>query len=177
MDSIQPCTASVSLSGLTNKQRNCLDALNLAISATEIERIAINEPFPIPQDKMVAVDVEYNESGGFVGCGLYFGTGIVYYYSSLLHLHSIDFQSLAIIAHNGVSDIEILNEWGIYVDYRNLVWDTMLMGHIIDSSLKDYGLKGMAKRELGVSYPRMTILSGDVILKRKGYSSTNNLWN
>lgn len=163
MDSISPSIVYPLQSVLTNKQQNCIAELNSAVSKTEIKRIAINEPFPVPTDKMAAVDVEHDESGGFVGCGLYSGTGIAYYYTSLVSLHSVCFPALNLIAHNGVSDIEILDEWGINVSYKQLVHDVYLIGHIMDSSLKSFGLKDMAKREIGVSYP-----SYDDIVGKRG---------
>jgi len=162
LDSILPSIAYPYPLELTNKQKNCIEELSLAISKTGIE-VKINEPFPTPKELVVAVDVEHDESGGFVGCGLYCGTGVVYYYSSLISLNSVDFHALRIIAHNGVSDVEILNEWGIRVSYDQLVWDTMLISHVIDSSQKDYSLKGLAKRELAISYP-----SYDDIVGKRG---------
>lgn len=147
---------------LTSKQQKLLDELRSVVCATGIE-VRINEPFTAPKDGLVSLDVEHNESGGFVGCGLYSGGSSVSYYSSLVSINSIDFHALRIIAHNGVSDIDILNEWGINVSYKQLIWDTMLIGHILDSSCKDYGLKGMARRELGMEYP-----SYDDIVGKRG---------
>jgi DNA polymerase I-like protein with 3'-5' exonuclease and polymerase domains len=146
---------------LTNKQRNILDQLNLAVSAIGI-KINVN-PTRKSYVGPTALDVEHDESGGFVGCGLSCGDGSVDYYSDLLLLRRIDFSSLDIIAHNGVSDIEILNEWGIQVPYSLLYFDTMLIAHILDSSQKDYSLKGLAKRELGIEYP-----SYDDIVGKRG---------
>ena len=53
--------------------------------------------------------------------------------------------------------------WGINVQDKQLYWDTMLIGHIIDSSIKSYSLKDMAKRELGIIYP-----SYDDIVGKRG---------
>jgi DNA polymerase I len=100
-----------------------------------------------------ALDVEHDEQGTFVGCGLYNGTNPVYYFSSLVSLNSCDFSAVSLICHNGRSDFECLRSWGIGVPDDRLFWDTELSGHIIDSSFKGYGLKSMAKRELGIEYP------------------------
>lgn len=62
-----------------------------------------------------------------------------------------------------MSDIECLNIWGLRIDESKLIWDTMLIGHILDSSQKDYSLKGMAKRELAIEYP-----SYDAIVGKRG---------
>lgn len=150
--SISESLPLASLSKLTIKQQKNLDDLSLCVSQIGIE-IELN-----PKDtgryrsQIVALDVEHDESGGFVGCGLWNGIGTICYYDDIKLLNDIDFHTLDIIAHNGVSDIECLNIWGIKVDNKQLIWDTMLIGHIQDSSLKSYSLKDMAKRELGISY-------------------------
>lgn len=158
---MQDSILSQSPSGLSSKQTKLLDELNLCIVATGT-KIVIN-PKDLPTFQTVALDTEHNESGEFVGCGIYNGNGIVYYFTDLLSLRNIPFHLLAIVCHNGISDIECLNTWGINVSDRALVWDTMLFAHIIDSSQKDYSLKGMAKRELGIAYP-----SYDDIVGKRG---------
>ena len=147
---------------LTTKQESVLSELRSVVSQIGIE-VRINEPLPEIKDGVVALDVEHDESGGFVGCGFYFGSGVAYYYSDCILLSRLPFLSFRIVAHNGVSDIECLRTWGANVTYEQLVWDTMLLGHCIDSSLKDYSLKGMAKRELGIVYP-----SYDEIVGKRG---------
>lgn len=69
-----------------------------------------------------------------------------------------------VICHNGKSDIDLLGVWGFDVSRIFLVHDSMLLGHIIDSSLGSYGLKDMAKRELGIEYPSYE----DIVGKHKG---------
>lgn len=164
MDSTSPSTVYPLDIVLTNKQQKLLDELRLVTSKIGIE-VKINDPIGIPENALASVDVEHDESGGFVGCGLYLGTGPVYYYSSRISLDSVPFSTLRIIAHNGVSDIEILNEWRINIVYEQLRWDTMLLGHILDSSQKDYSLKSMAKRELGIEYPTYDEIVGKRGLK------------
>lgn len=110
-----------------------------------------------------ALDVEHDESGEFVGCGFCFNPSIIYYFSDLALLRSIPISTFRIIAHNGVTDLECLRMWGIKVQDDQLIWDTMLIGHILDSSQKDYSLKGMAKRELAIEYP-----SYDDIVGKRG---------
>ncbi len=131
--------ASISSSGLypsdtvlTKKQSDLLEQLRCVTSAIGIS-VNVN-PVGKTYEGPVSVDTEHNESGEFVGCGLYSGGSSIDYYSDLLHLLRVDFHSLDIIAHNGVSDIEMLQVWGIKVNYDQLHHDTMLLGHIIDSS-------------------------------------------
>jgi DNA polymerase I-like protein with 3'-5' exonuclease and polymerase domains len=161
--SISESLSSPKASELTSKQQTILDVLNSAVLQAGIE-IDVNRSIDsFPSLEVVALDVEHDESGGFVGCGLYNGTGICYYFSDLQLLSRLPFHQYKIIAHNGVSDMEMLRFWGINVRDEQLIWDTMLIGHLIDSSLKSYGLKDMAKRELGISYP-----SYDDIVGKRG---------
>lgn len=116
----------------------------------------------------VALDVEHNEAGEFVGCGLALtGSNTVLYYSSLRTLNRVDFHPLSIVAHNGISDFECLRQWGIDIKDEQLVHDTLLIAHIQDSSLKAYGLKDMAKRELGITYPSYEDLVGKKSAKER----------
>jgi DNA polymerase I-like protein with 3'-5' exonuclease and polymerase domains len=166
---MQEYTQPLKSTSLTDKQRKHIDELTLALSETGIE-VRINDPLPETQDGLVALDVEHDESGGFVGCGFYCGTRVAYYYSSLFHLLRVPIHAFRIVAHNGVSDIECLQIWGIDVRYSQLFWDTMLLSHIIDSSLKDYSLKGMAKRELLISYPSYDDIVGKRGLKAERFT-------
>lgn len=152
-----------SVTEYTEKQKKLIAECSSVISQEGIE-IDINrsvESFPALKD--VALDVEHDESGEFVGCGLYSGNGIVYYFSDLSILCRLPFSTFNIIAHNGVSDLELLAAWGFDVSRSDLFWDTMLIAHLLDSSQKDFGLKACAKRELAIEYP-----SYDDIVGKRG---------
>lgn len=107
----------------------------------------------------ISLDVEHNEEGDLVGIGLYDGVRCLYFTKVTPKLKET-IISRDIIAHNGKSDFELLRQWGIPVLDSQLIWDTCLIGHIIDSSLKTYGLKDMAKRELGIEYPSYSDIVG-----------------
>lgn len=113
-----------------------------------------------------AIDVEHNEEGEMVGVGIYDGEK-AYYFTKLKKGLLSDFPKASWIAHNGLSDFELLRQWGVPVFNEQLVHDTMLVGHIIDSSLKAYGLKDMAKRELGIEYPDYSDLVGKKSAKER----------
>lgn len=133
--------------------------------------LKVNEPLPEVKDP-VSLDVEHDEEGGYVGIGGYVGSSRNHYwYPNLNGVDTDAFSSLYLIAHNGISDIDLLNFWGLRVDYSQLVHDTMLYGHIIDSSLKAYGLKDMSKRELGIVYPSYD----DIVGKRTAKQATVRL--
>src|SRR5258708_36847589 len=137
---------------LTDKQRQQIDELETLRNTYGIN-CYVNEPLP-PVSEPVSLDIEHDESGGVVGIGLFLGsTSTHYWYTNILSLGIGNLRSLSLIAHNGISDLETLRFWGFEVKDEQLVWDTMLCGHILDSSLKQYGLKDMAKRELCISYP------------------------
>lgn len=108
-----------------------------------------------------AIDVEHDESGNLVGIGVYDGKSSLYFTLITSNLYT-SLLSIQIIAHNGKGDMDCLRTWGIDVQDEQLIWDTELIGHIIDSSHKGYGLKSMAKRDLAIEY-----LSYDDIVGKK----------
>ncbi len=110
-----------------------------------------------------AIDIEHDEEGDLVGIGLNDGSRALYFTQINNQLLDVLCRG-SYIAHNGKSDFEQLRAWGVPLSESQLIWDTMLMGHIIDSSLKSYGLKDMAKRELGIEYPEYE----DIVGKHKG---------
>ncbi|MDO4302040.1 MAG: DNA polymerase I [Clostridia bacterium] len=55
------------------------------------------------------------------------------------------------IAHNGKSDIVLLKRKGI--DLNNIIFDTMIGGYIINSSMDNYEYNELAEDFLGESYP------------------------
>ncbi len=144
-------------------QTKVIEQLDAAISKEGITYVINPTDTRRFERQTVSLDVEHDESGGFVGCGIWSGSGPICYFNSISVLNGVPFDSLAIVAHNGISDIECLQIWGINVSLRQLVHDTMLIGHIIDSSLKSYSLKDMAKRECGINYP-----SYDDIVGKRG---------
>lgn len=147
----------------TSKQQKLLNEFDCLLS-----RIGINyelNPNVVGRSwtSPVALDVEHDESGGFVGCGLWDGNGDVSYWDDLAAFLHIPFHALSVIAHNGVSDLEALRLWGCDIKDTQLVWDTMLIEHINDSSLGSYSLKDIAARSLGIEYP-----SYDDIVGKRG---------
>lgn len=137
----------------SEKQRTLLAELTEACRVSNIN-VLINPETSIPSGATLALDIEHDESGNFVGCGfLVVGSSDVCYYSDLSLLSRLDFRSFLIVAHNGKSDMECLRIWGIPVRDEQLIFDTELMAHILDSSRKGYGLKKLAKEDLGIEYP------------------------
>lgn len=156
-------------STLSEKQLEQLVACLTTLGQT---KVVINEYVDL-SEKTVALDVEHDESGNFVGCGIYLdSTNTVYYFSDISVLFSLDFSTVHVVAHNGQSDFDLLRLWGASVKEEQLVWDTFLMGHIIDSSLKTYGLKDMAKRELGMEWPSYDDIVGKRTAKQKNERTT-----
>ena len=109
-----------------------------------------------PQDFVLqspaAVDVEHDEQGNLVGIGVFDGLHS-YYFTLVTPELSRRLISVDLIAHNGKSDFEQLRAWGIPVSDSQLIWDTCLIAHIIDSTRKVYGLKKLAKDDLNIEYP------------------------
>jgi len=129
--------------------------------------LRINEPFPEVKEP-ISLDVEHDEAGTFVGCGLYVNSlNTCYYYSDLVRLNDIDFSTLSLICHNGRTDFDCLKSWGIDVKDTQLYWDSELMSHILDSSRHGYGLKTLASSDLDIQYPSYD----DIVGKRTAKQS------
>lgn len=155
------CGLSASGIEYTEKQRKLIDACNSVISK---EGIKINIDPPFWEDFITAsVDVEYDEAGNLVCIGTYDGREAVCFTRMSIGLKT-HLEHANLVMHNGVSDIECLRMWGINVRDEQLIWDTMIIGHLLDSSLKSYGLKDMSKRELGIEYPSYD----EIVGKHKG---------
>ena len=155
------CGPSVSEIVYTEKQKKFIAACDSVISQEGIE-LYINVS-ATSTGSPCAVDVEHDEEGNLVGIGIYDGIRAYYYTRLDDPKWFLEDQTVELIMHNGVSDMECLRMWGINVKDEQLIWDTMLIGHLLDSSLKSYGLKDIAKRELGIEYP-----SYDDIVGKRG---------
>lgn len=140
-----------------------LQRLQAAIQKEQIQ-VRINETPPYSGETAV-IDIEHDEQGTFVGLGCLIPPyNTVWYFTELSKLL---FKLNKLIGHNLISDIEMLRFWGIAVEDSQIHWDTMLIGHILDSSKKDYSLKGMAERELGIIYPTYDEIVGKKTAKQK----------
>jgi DNA polymerase I-like protein with 3'-5' exonuclease and polymerase domains len=154
---------SATVSDLTRKQRQQLDVFDSLILQVGIE-LHIDPPIWQACYTPVSCDVEHDECGVMVGIGLCW-TNICYYFTKVTPYLKSVLETTHFIMHNGVSDMEMLRFWGINVRDSQLVFDTMLIGHLLDSSLKSYGLKDMAKRELNIAYPAYDDIVGKRGLK------------
>ena len=149
-----------------NKTEDLLTTFEALISQYGIILDIDRDMDSIPAWSVVSLDIEHDEDGNMVGIGICHGNSCLYFTAlsvSLIHY----LCGVAFVAHNGISDMECLRQWGIPVRDEQLVWDTMLCGHVIDSSLKSYGLKAMAERELGIIYPSYDDIVGKKTLKQK----------
>jgi DNA polymerase-1 len=161
----------------SDRELELLNELTAICQANSLD-IHINEvPDRALAGKPCSLDVEHDEAGNFVCCGLYFGNGgPVYSIFDIQLLRRIDFSAFSIIAHNGKGDLECLRMWGVPVSDAQLVWDTQLISHILDSSLKAYGLKALAERELAISYPSYDDIVGKKTKKQKAERRTLDKW-
>lgn len=160
---------------LSAKEQELLNELTAACEANRVE-VRIDE-LPSKMDGPVSLDVEHDEAGGFVCCGMYWGVGTpVYCIFDIQLLRRIDFHSLAIIAHNGKGDLECLRQWGVDVKDSQLTWDTELLAHILDSSRKVYGLKKLALEDLSITYPSYEDIVGKRTKKQSKERRTLDKW-
>jgi DNA polymerase I len=138
--------------------------------------VKINEPNKVFNEP-VSLDIEHDELGTFVGCGMYEASiNSVFYYSDLLLLRRVDFRSLSLICHNGRTDIDALRSWGIGVRDNQLIWDTGILAHILDSSRRSYGLKSLALSDICISYPSYDDIVGKRTKKQSKERKTLDKW-
>lgn len=159
------CGLSVSEVVYTEKQKNLIADCDSVISQEGIELLVDPYRHSLGFEGPVACDVEHDEYGNLVGIG-FCKEKLCVYLTEIDNTLVSEMLTMSFIMHNGVSDIEMLRFWGINVKDEQLIWDTMLIGHLLDSSLKSYGLKDMAKRELAIEYP-----SYDEIVGKRGLKS------
>lgn len=129
-------------------------------SVTKYGVTLIVNPNSIPFfDEGCSLDVEDDEQGNFVGCGIYNPSdNTCYYWSELYQFQAVVLSKF--VAHNGISDVRKLQKWGFKIDESWLLWDTQLMAHMLDSSRRQYGLKNLVKLDLGITYPTYEDLCG-----------------
>ena len=139
------------LSTYTDTEQELLNTLTGCCNANNIE-VILNPVTTPPVTGPISVDVEHDEEGNLVGIGVYNGK-VSLYFNVVTKLLMSYLLEAPIIAHNGKGDFECLRQWGIPVRDNQLVWDTELIAHIIDSSRKGYGLKKLALLDLGIEYP------------------------
>ncbi len=137
---------------------------NWSVLKYGVKKLYINPDWGIRYGPEVTLDVEDDEHGNFVGIGVYDPKlNVCYYWSE----KTIQWQLPSrFIAHNGVSDLRKLQAWGYPYTDDALIWDTMLMAHILDSSRHQYGLKKLVKEEFGYDYPSYDDIVGKRTLKQ-----------
>lgn len=156
--------SSVQLPLLSEKQATLLATFSALLNTHGI-KLEI-DPVDFALRSPCAIDVEHDEQGNMVCIGVYDGQSS-YCFTNITKCLVDAVASSDLIAHNGVGDMDCLRLWGIPAQDSKLVWDTLLIGHVIDSSLKTYGLKDMAKRELGLEYPSYDDIVGKRTAKQK----------
>lgn len=134
--------------------------------------LCINDVTTLPSlAPCIALDVEDDEKGNFVGVGLYDGNGRVLYFSEVSDalLSAVKVRNL--VAHNGKSDLHKLRSWGFKVTSKHLVWDTMIASYVLDSTKESHGLKELVFQELGIRYPAYR----DIVTRRGKAKQTLDL--
>lgn len=126
-------------------------------------KLYINPDWGINFYDGMSLDVEDDEAGNCIGIGMYSPElNCCYYWNDKESLRQLTFvyRTTKFIAHNGRTDIAKLQKWGFDVSEANLMWDTQIFAHLIDSSRPNYGLKALAKEELNIEYPSYEDLTG-----------------
>ena len=106
-------------------------------------------PTNIPWGSPLAVDVETDEKDNFVGMAICYTEKEVSYFTT----PQLWIAEAKLITHGGKFDIAMLQKWGCDVKISQLLYDTKVLGYMMDSSKGRYGLKSLAKEHLGMEWP------------------------
>ncbi len=127
--------------------------------------IKIDSP-ELPTASLVSVDLEYSEDGNeLVLIGIFDGT----IYWGYLHVSSqlVSYlQKVNWICTDGIhAELQVLNKLYGGFSAKQIQYDVKLMGYVYDSAAKDWGLKSLAKRYLGVERPTYSQLKKEYKFK------------
>lgn len=114
----------------------------------------------------LVIDVEDNESNGFVGLGLTDNGTDVYYFSDFELVKQLNLEAKQISGHNVKYDFHQLRRWGVYLKPTNIKDDTQLMAYTLDSTNKRIGLKKLVKDIFNIDYPSYPEIVGKGKLKK-----------
>lgn len=133
----------------------------------------INEKLDLDYSKPIVLDVETRgkEIGAqFVGIGVTQDGVNAYYYDSLEHVKTWDWDKMKIIGHNIKFDIHQLRSWGIKVSGKNLYCDTMIMSYVYDTTAVTHSLKPLSQKYLNIrwcSYSELSSMETEEFIARR----------
>lgn len=99
------------------------------------------------------VDVETDEKDGFVGLALCQNDKEVYYFSSLGSVPALLDAEINLVGHNLKFDMKLMKKWGLFVDSRQMFFDTCLASYVINTTKETHSLKDLAKEFLQMEWP------------------------
>src|ERR1700688_1528390 len=97
-------------------------------------------PEGAPNGDTAVVDIETDEKGNYVGCGIMCSPICVSYYSTLTPDLIAYLGRINIIGHNVKFDGRQLKSWGVDIKGSQLVQDTMLKSYVCNSTKESHGL-------------------------------------
>jgi len=115
----------------------------------------INKPAQFDPRYPVSLDVETDEADHFVGLAMCQSDKDVYYWGQDQWCDEFaDFLgSFKYITQGGAFDIAMIKKWGVVkVSYDSIEFDTKIMAYTMDTTLKFYGLKSLAKKYLNMEW-------------------------
>lgn len=108
----------------------------------------------------IVVDVENTREGPFVGLGLCDCPERVFYFTRLTEPLKQFLTTRQIVGANVRTDLRKLRGWGVPVRDEQVVFDTQLASHLLDSARRRHGLKELASDFLGMEYPTYEAVTG-----------------
>lgn len=118
------------------------------------------------QKKPLVVDVEDDENGVFVGCGVAYDDKTVFYFSEINVLLRDIISREYLIGHNIKSDMHKLKKWGLDVHSNQIFSDTMIKSYVQNSTRDSQGLKELCKEILDLSWPQYREIVGKGVRKK-----------
>ena len=107
----------------------------------------------LPTATLVSLDLEYSEdSNELVWVGMFDGSSY-YGYSSVSEFLLRYLRQVNWLIHDGIhAELPVLNRLFGGFRVEQIVADTKVLGYTFDSTLRDWGLKSLAKRYLGLEW-------------------------
>lgn len=109
----------------------------------------------LPTATLISLDLEYSEDGSDLICvGIF--DGRTYYFYSVASDEVVQYlRAVNWITHDGIhAELPILEKLYGGFSPQRILDDTKILGYTFDSTLKDWGLKNLAKRYLNIEWPK-----------------------
>ena len=132
---------------------NGLNNSSMGTVAFDVPIVVNPKNHKFPTDKPLVIDIEDNESGSFVGIGVYrFSDAFVFYFTNIEDALKAALENCQLIGQNIKYDLKQLQKWGVKVGSKNIADDTIIMSYVMNTTKESHSLKDLAKEYLGLDW-------------------------